>query len=800
MAFFVPLIVGIAAIAGGTTVGIFAVKDQPETIITNTIDNEFNQTINQTLTSTIDNATSAFCQNVQEVVNTKGCTVNFATQVCDASIVASLMASNTLTAETMQDLYKSTVQDASFVNEQSAAKALFDEEYSNVSNHEKNKINMTANVALHLYTDCTRNISNVNLQSVRDTECEEYNVINFAAQTSSSSIIADCAIEQAGTSKASQFLTAISQQTASVTKKGGYMWDLIILLLMIPLLLFLIPYAIRKGFTKGMSGRTKVAFALSIITLIIATVWWPGFLSYRLGVFPWPYPWDQRPMGDDQGPVCGPTGEITRNDMIVNQFMWWDNECLVSTQGGQQPGVCTTSEQSIHYEQCGLFNTTNPCDDTDFLSDSVLYRDYLAACARGPDPGFVGFCEMGELAQKTFVDLPTLGLDDKVPAYGDTCKRCDNPSDALFGLYIDANADCSTASVDPLAFAAVGKTTNPNTGVVSDAVCEAADAGFCYDTMADLTAAFADDCSNEGYQTRKRQLSKMLRQCDDINAALTAGGFTDFVNTPSNPVSLEVQCQGLRPSNWMDCNSDGTCNYIPDGCTLVGTASPAAGPSNIDSYDCSGVLDEVVKACRNDFTDCSDPDYVKDKKIQDGFAQLCKDRYEQWKKLNPTAWIATLAFYAVVIVITLLLFWQNRAEWNPNMAGMRAAPPLGGGGGGGLGQPRYVTSVMYGGSTKWYILITLIGFWLAAAVPFGLLGAAYQMPPVYKKDDVSGQSWTDRNVENFDPGKQLTMGWVWTSIATVMLVAFVVGMIRTRNYNFGPHAGSYTAGGRRASI
>lgn len=124
---------------------------------------------------------------------------------------------------------------------------------------------------MHLETDCSQNISAVNDQSLTGVEidCTQGGSINFDQQTASSEIVAQCAINQSGSADSTQTMTSLSEQDASLVKSGGYLWDIIILMLMIPLLLFLIPLAIRKGFTAfgNNDPRPKYIFVLTIILL-----------------------------------------------------------------------------------------------------------------------------------------------------------------------------------------------------------------------------------------------------------------------------------------------------------------------------------------------------------------------------------------------------------------------------------------------------------------------------------------------------------------------------------------------------
>jgi hypothetical protein len=758
----------VAAITGAAVTGYSLGSDAPESEITNSVENEFSQTIEHNISSAIDNSVNAFCENIQEAKNVHGCSITFGEQLCDASIMSSLTATNSLSSETMQDMYKETLQEAEFSNSQSGFKSFVDREKTSLSNFEKNKIDYIARVNLNLYTDCTRNLSNINRQTLENVTCGEQDEINFAAQTITSDVVADCAVDQAGSAKSAQYLTALSKQKATISKSGGYLWDLIILLLMIPLMLFLIPLAVRKGFTsfkkkKKVPAQVQAARAIIYLVLFAAAVWWPGLASHFLGIAPWPMNASYSDMGDGKGPPCRDGKLVRPNDMFTNKFMWWDDNCLIATQGGQQTAECDAVDRSIHYTECGLFNESNPCIDPAFIdTDRERYRRYLEACSK-VDPSFVTYCSQYDIAQKVFKTKASDGVYEKT--YGDSCTVCTASDSPFQGLYINSNADCLTADVQPLAYAALGKVTDKN-GVVSQNQCEAGDTN-CYDDVQALLAVSPDDCPNEGYQTRKRQLSIMLRQCTEINDAALKK------STPEAPVPLETQCSS-RPQDFLDCNPDTSCNYVAPCCTYTGNGDQ---PDDPDQYDCSGCSENELlgaKACRNDFSTCEDSSYLKDLAAQDGYAEDCAAEFEKWQMLNPMAWIISLVAYVLLLGIAVLLIYKNRDSWvtdqdlPPRMAYLDSS-------GRAIGQPGLITRTIYQGSTKWYVFITLILAWMTAAVPFGMLGASYKMG-IYAEEN--GKSILDGFDDFEQGGTTIIVAWALTILFSILLIAFIIGWFR----------------------
>jgi len=177
--------------------------------------------------------------NIQSIKNSTldNCKVQFSPQVCKATLLADFIGVNTLDVKLVQEVYKRTVQD---VEEDLEVGPLPTDQSSFKSQYEKNKIRLINDTNMHLMTDCSRNVTAINEQTIENTTCTDASEVNFAAQVNTPEIIAQCAIDQAGNLEASQALTALTDQKAKTTMSFSGLWDLIILLLMIPLLLFLI--------------------------------------------------------------------------------------------------------------------------------------------------------------------------------------------------------------------------------------------------------------------------------------------------------------------------------------------------------------------------------------------------------------------------------------------------------------------------------------------------------------------------------------------------------------------------------
>ncbi|CAK9047638.1 unnamed protein product, partial [Durusdinium trenchii] len=401
------------------------------------------------------------------------------------------------------ELYKLTKQSAESIEKSGVGKI---GNVSKSSNVEKNFIKMAIDTSVALATDCSKRVSNLNEQVVENTSCEKYNTINFAAQNATASIVSECTATAAGQSSALQDLTAIADQTAKATLKGGGLMEIILLMLMLPLMLFLIPLAIRKGFTAfrkkkpPMNGLMKASIACFVLFGLYFFLVYPGFAAWRFGAAPWPNP--KSTTKDSEGDVVCQDG-VYKKESILNTFMFVDRECTIA-RAEDPSATCDATDQQIYYEGCGLFGA---CNATDFAADRGSFEDASTACAKIP-PDLVQYCRASDLALSLFADT-----------YG-SCKKCTDPALDLFGLFVAEGADCVTADVDNTKYAAIGEVMNDSGTFVANTCDSATEAGFCYATEAALLAESPDDCMDVAYQQRKKTFSKLVRACQEIDATV----------------------------------------------------------------------------------------------------------------------------------------------------------------------------------------------------------------------------------------------------------------------------------------
>lgn len=619
----IAIIAIIAGASAGAGIG-FMVGGKQDTV-SNRIEEELYNIMNQNLSSTVNASQNVACTNIQEIVDsTINCTVNFAKQACDASILANIAVSNSFENKVVQEMYRKSTQKASYENSQSAFKQLLDKP-GNVSNFAKHINKQITNIQMHLKTDCSQNIVNTNSQRIANVICN--GEVNFDEQDIKTEVISECVVNQAGKNEASQALTAISEQEASMVKSGGYMWDIILLMLMFPLMLFLIPLAIRKGFSafgsKDYDRRPGLIFWMTILLILSLGLWWPGWAAINYGM--WPFvPAAHVSEAGQQKCVDGKLEE----GLVVNKYMWWDQNCLNASDGGQNPVTCTDTLRAQHYESCGLFADVNGCDDPAFIQDREAYTNYIKVCSRIPD-GLVTYCRPTDLANHVFNTKSSA-------AYGPTCKRCENPSDKWYGMFINSNADCNTANISSKAYAAVGSVMDES-GTFSANNCVGDSTGNCYDDIDSLLEAYPHDCAEETYQNRKAVLSELVTICEDINT------FSPVKSTTDQPRTLKQQCS-VPVESFLDCNSDTSCNYVPSGCVC----------DTNDNCDCSGVDESIVKSCKNNFEGCSDEQYIEHMNVEYELSAKCQNNQVQRQMMERLGY-AGMGF-AVFLFLTISLF------------------------------------------------------------------------------------------------------------------------------------------------
>jgi hypothetical protein len=185
--------------------------------------------------------------------------------------------------------------------------------------------------------------------------------------------------------------------------------------------------------------------------------------------------------------------------------------------------------------------------------------------------------------------------------------------------------------------------------------CEGGEeAEYCVPTSNDIayTIEFPFECLDSGYQARKKAYSQGVRNClkitekqQEVVSAQPDGKTLTYAQMcPPNPYAYFKKCSP----------GDNSCRYIASGCVDC--------DANGENCDCSAADPYQVLSCHNDLTDCKDKEYIKDYNMWMSFNDRCKANWDQWEALNPAATTYSAIFYAVLLIVIIVLFSVARRK------------------------------------------------------------------------------------------------------------------------------------------
>ena len=597
----------------------------------NTINNTTKASVITNMGSEVNALTNTECKNLQEVSNVQGCTITFAPQTCTAAVTSLVTTNTTLDSSVTQSIFNDVKQSAEASNEG----LIIGIQVSDTSNVVQNLSDIAIKTNQTFKTDCTKNTSGINTQVIEDSTCTEKNEIQFATQDISMEVYAECTATQVGTSTASQTVANIMDQAAKASNKGLDLWTIIVLGILGLAFLLVGPIGFRimtAARTKASPPENKVALFM-IVVVVLCVLGWNVLAGYFLGFGLFPYRPIQRNSEGELIALCR-NGESIDQDVAINKFMWWDADCITYPEDES----CNDDRRQRHYAECGLF-ANNGCDDPEFTTARDQYITMNKTCAKLNNEGFPVYCRPADVAAQWFAN-----------SYRG-CIRCSDPEGdnaSLFGTFIaDSKIDpdnesddaprmtCDLSNLDPLAYLATGGNA-----------CEAGDeVPYCYSTLEDLLNVSPYDCPNTAYQARKQWYSKGVRDCEDILANTLATPPAD-----GTPIPLDEICPPNVFDYFTKCSA-GTkeCTYIASGCVDC--------DADGENCDCSAADPYVVASCKNDLTDCKDPEYLTDYNVWKAWDDRCKANWDQWNALNPAATTYSVVFYAISLVIVLILFF-----------------------------------------------------------------------------------------------------------------------------------------------
>lgn len=633
---------------------------------TNNVKNMLSASMETAMESNVNGDLNVACSNTQLVEGARGCHITFADQICKAVGISNMTSNTSLDANLSQDI----------VNELSAAASSSVEglslqlaQVSNASNIINNQVSLSMDTTMTFNTRCTRNLSAINEQTVRD--CEN-STIQFAAQDVSGEVIGDCVANQAGSLQAAQSLTNVLDLEADSSTKGVDLWAIVMLMagfflifiLGIPIFFFGMRYALTKRtnqipYDPNVKYKYMAIGVIAFAMFLVAIIWWPFGFSIVLGIAPWRY------LGGKIGDDCGGSGTDCREllcangksvdpDVVINSFMWYDPYCLSKSattaenpKGTKYNGACPTEDKIKHYHQCGLFATTDGCDDPEFLQHKIQYMEIAEACGA---PGIAGAafnsCSTGDIAVEMFAE------DED--SYGD-CHKCVGTSAAElnlenprinYGLWAEKDASCSFG-IDKEAY--IRDSGTP---------CSASDPD-CKENEEDFKAVSPNECRHSAYQMRKKRFSQAFKGCKKVQEHALMNeetlGYMPLLSQqcPPNPFEYFTKCSAASKA----------CTYAAKGCVCDESGT---------NCDCSNADQNIVASCRNDMSACCTEDELgiiqcRDQQLQADMNvwkeadKKCQMKQESENWFHPWGWVIPLIFYILCIIFIVFIVVRNKS-------------------------------------------------------------------------------------------------------------------------------------------
>lgn len=763
-------------------------------VASNGLDNTVKAAVKSFVESKASSQVSVACSNKQIVDGARGCDIQFADQICNAVGLSNFTSNLASNVTVSQDLMNSISAVAEATN---SGMAILMAQVSDTSNTVKNAVEMSLESTQKLSTSCTRSVSAINEQTVKNCDAS---VIRFKPQTASSEFIGDCVANQISSLESAQKLKNAVDMGATSTNKGIELWELLLLLagglflfiFGIPIFMYSVGSA-KDAITKKdekpedtsaaaqhTKGRLYVVAILFVILLAISCVWWPGYFAWKLGIAPYSFPGALQING-----TANPCfeGKSVDPNLYVNSFMWYDAGCTSTkalTKDGLGDGTGKEADNCNKfkaYKQCGIFAEVFGCDDPVFLSESARYKKVLEACGPLTGESFKR-CVASDVAASVF--------EQNVNTYAG-CMRCDGSTDAEkassnpqqnFNLWRrvpaiyntkdwNVNADqkelidklikatkpeewgsCATTNISPYAYL-----RQPG-----DPACDSADAD-CYESQETFMKASPGECLNSAYQKRKRLMSDYMKRCDKIQQ------FAKFNQDTEGEIPLfSKQCAPNVFDYLSKCGSDQKCTYTPSACKC---------DSNGENCNCSAADSRTIASCKNDLPgccvkredgtlECVDPDYRADLLAYDRANSACKQQYDQWKSLNPWGWVIALVLQVMLLGAMIFIMLRDPPTQAQFLSGWRSPQ----------------TKKAWGtGSIVLGLVLIVISGW-----PIGLLAVGY----AGKTGSVYSEEYIKKELEGAPDAIQhnaVVFGWIGFSIGVLL---FVVGIIFTIKNKIAP--------------
>lgn len=676
----------IGLLAGGIIGGLLGGQENE---ITNEYNENLKQAVTTTMRATLQADTNATCSNVVNIEGAECCTFNI-NQECEALASNSVIQSGAFDSTVTQTLVSSLQQIAESRNEGLA----LNRQRNEANNIVRREVDIGISTEQVFNTFCGKfatglnqaNLVNIYCGKNPDGTCQEKAKPDFVInQLSTVEAIGDCASATVGSSAAMQDVGFMTGQASKVENSGVDMFGLFLAMIG-PLMIFIMVPTGYKILTKPnppqnqydvtIQNAAKSRWWILVVLGLLLGLWYPGLAAVALGMPPF--------SRQDLGLVdakCTADGGLRDNIRVVNDFMWYDQFCLAnsrcSTKSDCEPGdecrepydnagyktcagQCSSNKQVKAYRTCGLFSRQAGCQDPDLDADREAYQEQVANCKEIEVLQALGkkFCDSQSAAEATLL------LNSQNSMYPG-CRRIDREGDPqdVFGLFVRADPEklendpeCKGDTADmPL------KCFRPATsGILQDRylaagidpvtnkpyVCAAGDTA-CVSTEADYNSiGGGNECLAEAYQQSKRGYIKLREACTRVEQNTREVG--------DGPISIERMCEP-DPFSYFKCDpATKKCTYTPVGDT-----------------------ESEARSCANDFTGCTDPNFLADLAIDAMNAENCAERklmQEEYERMRLAIPIVSLIVYLLLIAAAIYMSVQINTNYSNASASFKAVP------------------------------------------------------------------------------------------------------------------------------
>lgn len=614
---------------------------------TNRVEDAIKQSITDIMSQKVNAAATATCSNIQSVDSSQCCKIVFSEQTCEAVAINEVISTGQFDRTAVQDTQQAIENSAKASNE---GLYIGLASVSSTSNVIRRTTNLAIDTKQIFETECSKEVTGLNAQTVKDANCgcgtesaEARGVdIQFAAQTTSLSATGNCVATAVGSSTNAQTLAQMTRNYSEASTEGVDLFGMFLAMIG-PLMIFIIAPIGFKILTKPhpknpnpspaetqLRTQTSISYALVLLLVLVITIY--ALCAIFLG-----WPPNATPSRYLDVFVCTPEGQTRDKSLVINQFMWYDRECL------SKPSSCTEEDKIVAYQTCGLMSKVGGCDDAQFLQDKA---DLITAQRLCLDVSVLTTlnktCTAGDLADTLFISQ----------GYGGQCRRCFSNDPGLAkvnGLYArldpeqwniktqQGKPECNPATGNPAesCYLPCDKIDPASYFAGADGCPATLKPGVtCYTNKEDFDADAdrRNECDDETYMKAKANFANLNQSCSDLMQEYTRKFPGSSLSTP-----LAQVCEP-DPFRYLDCNpTNFMCNYTG--------SSPAQ-----DLF------------CKNDFSLCNDSEYLADKAIEDAANDSCFQMKQKQEQFEKNLKQIPIYFGAVLLLILIVLVWSMRAQ------------------------------------------------------------------------------------------------------------------------------------------